>query len=100
MSKEIEWVATVGCEGGPVLVVDLPGFGQWTGAAPFAELRKVNELGAERFANRMSTLHFWGGLMDELPAPFASDEGDANVACATEDEARAKLAALREAVKK
>jgi hypothetical protein len=90
MSGAIDWVATVGCEGGPVMVVDLPGFAQWTGAMPFAELSKLDETKKQRFANRRNVLHFWGTL---------GGAGEQHVECADEKEARAKLADLRAKVK-
>lgn len=87
---KIDWVATVGCEGGPVMVVDLPGFAQWTGAAPFAELVKINEKSKERFGNRRNVLHFYGTM---------GGAGEQHVECADEAAARAELAKLREKVK-
>jgi hypothetical protein len=86
---KIDWVATVGCEGGPVMVVDLPGFAQWTGAAPFAELVKVNEKSKERFGNRRHVLHFWGTM---------GGAGEQHVECKDENEARAELAKLKEKI--
>ena len=93
------WAGTIGCEGGPVKVVDLPWFGQWTGAFQFADLRKVDEEKAKRFADRMTTLHYWGQFTDRLPAPFAADGGHQFVHYASEGEARKKRDELRDAVK-
>lgn len=81
----MEWVATVGCEGGPVMAVDLPGFAQWTGAAPFTTLREL-EGDRERFANRRNVLRFWGNL---------GGAGERFVPCADEAAATAELAKLR-----
>lgn len=98
--NDFEWGATVGCEGGPVMVVDLPGFAKWTGSTPYAELRKLNPAKAERFADKMKTLHYWGQFTDQLPDPFCKGGGHQYVHCASEAEARTKLAELVAAVKK
>ncbi len=97
--RRLKWVATVGCEGGPVMLADLPDFGQWTGAAPYPELRKLSPKFAESTKDRMRTLHYWGQFTDKLPAPFAAEGGHQYVECATEEEAQAKLAELCRVVK-
>ena len=76
----------------------LPDFSQWI-AAPFAELRNVNEKLAAAVADRMRTLHYWGQFTDKLPAPYGADGGHQYVHCASEREARAKLAELISTVK-
>src|SRR5579862_6013941 len=98
--NDFAWVATVGCEGGPVMVVDLPGFARWTGATPYVELRKVDPQKAKRFADKRKTLHYWGQFTDQLPAPFKQEGGHEFIECATESEAATKLAELVTAVKK
>ena len=98
MSARKTWVGTIGCEGGPVMIADLPSYGQWTGAFQFAELRKLNAEKAQRFANRMTTLHYWGQFSDRLPAPFTVEGGHQFLRCATEAEARAKRDELRAAI--
>jgi hypothetical protein len=96
----MSWVATVGCEGGPILIADLPDYSQWTGAAPYVELRKMSEKFAAATQDRMRTLHYWGQFTDRLPAPYAADGGHQFVTCATEAEARGKLAEMIAAIKK
>src|SRR4051812_28913539 len=63
-ATKLSWGATIGCEGGPVMVVDLPGFAQWTGAMGYAELRKIDPLRKEALADRMKTVHYWGQFTD------------------------------------
>jgi hypothetical protein len=98
--NRMSWVASVGCEGGPVMVADLHDYAQWTGAAPYAELRQMNAKYAEATKDRMRTVHYWGQFTDQLPAPFGADGGHQYIQCATEAEAQAKLAELIAAVKK
>jgi hypothetical protein len=81
------------------MVADLPDFGGWSGSVPFSELRKASPELAARNADRMRTLHYWGQFTSELPAPFAADGGHQYVQCASEKEARGKLAELVAAVK-
>lgn len=80
------------------MVVDLPDFAQWTGATPFAELRKLDAARAKRFADRTTTLHYWGQFTDQLPPPFQAEGGHQYLRFETEAEARKKLAELRKAV--
>ncbi|CAN5479918.1 hypothetical protein BH09MYX1_BH09MYX1_48090 [soil metagenome] len=99
-ARRLKWVATVGAEGGPVMLADLPDFGQWTGAAPYAELRKLNPKAAASTKDRMRTLHYWGQFTDRLPPPFTAASGHQYLQFATEAEAQAKLTDLTRAVKK
>ncbi|MBX3189296.1 MAG: hypothetical protein KF819_19890 [Labilithrix sp.] len=81
----MKWVATIACEGGPLLVADVDGFAHWTGAASIPGTQK--------------TLHYWGQFTRELPPPFAQDGGHRFEACASHEEAQAKLRALVSAVR-
>jgi hypothetical protein len=98
--NRMSWVASVGCEGGPLMVADLPDYAKWTGGAPYAELRQMNAKYAETTKDRMRTVHYWGQFTDQLPEPFGADGGHQYIQCATEAEAQAKLDALIAAVKK
>ncbi len=95
----MRWVASVSCEGGPILIADLPDFAQWTGAATFTELREASQKMVEQTKNRMTTLHYWGQFTDRLPAPYAAAGGHQYLKCATEAEAKSKLAELVTSVK-
>lgn len=81
------------------MLADLPDYAQWTGAAPYTELRKASEKLAAATKDRMATVHYWGQFTDRLPAPFTADGGHQYITCATEDEALAKLGELSRAVK-
>jgi hypothetical protein len=72
------------------MVVDLQDFAQWTGAAPFTDLRKRSEADAVRFADRRNVLHFWGNL---------GGAGERFVECANEGEALAELEKLQRLAK-
>jgi hypothetical protein len=87
---ELDWVASVGCTGGPVMIVDLEDFAEWTGATPFTALRKGSKADAARFADRRNMLHFWGNL---------GGAGEQLVECANERDALAELEKLRQLVK-
>lgn len=100
MSDRLSWVGSIGCEGGPVLVADVDGYAKWLGATPIAKLRAIPNLPdsmKERLPARR-TLHYWGQFSDELPSPFTQAGGHRYLECASEEEARAKLAELRDAV--
>ncbi|MDF2692763.1 MAG: hypothetical protein K0S65_1146 [Labilithrix sp.] len=91
MSQDaLEWIAKVGCTGGPLMIVDRKHFPQWTGAIPFRVLRERSEADAVRFANRRTVLHFWGNL---------GGAGEQFVECDSEAEALAKLEGLHRLAK-
>jgi hypothetical protein len=80
----MKWVATIGCEGGPVLVADVDGFVHWTGAASVPGTQKI--------------LHYWGQFTRELPAPFSQDGGHRFEECSSHQDAKGKLRELVSAV--
>ncbi len=87
----LDWVASVGCEGGPIMVADLPSFTKWTGAAPYTALRAANPKFIEATKDKIRTLHYWGQFSDQLPEPFRAEGGHQFIELATEAEAIAKL---------
>ncbi len=98
--NRVNWVASVGAEGGPLMIADISDYAKWTGAAPYAELRRMGAKYVEATKDRMRTLHYWGQFTDRLPPPFAADGGHQYIQCASEAEAQARLGELIAAIKR
>ena len=85
-STSADWIAAVGCNGGPIMLLGVDALVQWTGATPFTSLRKRSAADADRFANRRNVLHFWGNL---------GGAGEQFLECDSEADALAQRDALR-----
>ena len=89
MAKSIVWFGTLGTEGGPIVLGDAQAFDAWAGT--FADEQ-------ERWR-----VHYYGPLVAKLPAkllPQGPAEWHQHVELSSEAEARARAAALVEAVKR
>jgi len=64
MPKPLNWIASVGCEGGPVIIAPAATYMNWPGAAPLPIQQRTK-------------LHVWGQFTSELPEKFrpAGPEG-------------------------
>lgn len=86
MAKRMSWNATVGCEGGPLMVASAKDFARWPGA-----------LGTSR---PKTTLWYYGHAVDELPERFRPDPdgGHQWLHHETTEAARQTMAELRDAL--